>query len=113
MHGAVAPGRRQAEALRARLVETGELADAARAVCQRAARALETGAIVAAGIGDGSAPVGDCDLCELHPGEADGLTWDEFRDPLRRARLRRRPRHRGGARGRELELASWRAPRGR
>ena len=21
-----------------------------------------------------------CDLCELHPGEADGLTWDEFRD---------------------------------
>ena len=22
----------------------------------------------------------DCDLCELHPGEADGLTWDEFRD---------------------------------
>ena len=21
----------------------------------------------------------DCDLCELHPGEADGLTWDEFR----------------------------------
>ncbi len=21
----------------------------------------------------------ECDLCELHPGEADGLTWDEFR----------------------------------
>ena len=20
----------------------------------------------------------DCGLCELHPGEADGLTWDEF-----------------------------------
>jgi probable phosphoglycerate mutase len=24
--------------------------------------------------------VADCDLCELHPGEADGLSWAEFTD---------------------------------
>jgi probable phosphoglycerate mutase len=30
-------------------------------------------------VGDGRPAVADCDLCELHPGEADGLTWDEFR----------------------------------
>jgi probable phosphoglycerate mutase len=62
-----------------RLIETGELADAGALYASVLARALETGGIIARSIGDGSAPVGDCDLCELHPGEADGLTWDEFR----------------------------------
>ncbi len=72
-------GRRQAEALRARLVHSGELADAAALYASVLTRALETGSIVSPGIGDGAAPVGECDLCELHPGEADGLTWEEFR----------------------------------
>jgi len=72
-------GRSQAEALCTRLIETGELADAGALYASVLARALETGGIIARSIGDGSAPVGDCDLCELHPGEADGLTWDEFR----------------------------------
>ncbi len=73
-------GRRQAEALAARLVATGELSGAGALYSSVLARAVETGSIVAGGIGAGTAPVQDCDLCELHPGEADGLTWDEFRD---------------------------------
>jgi len=77
--GLTATGRRQAEALRTRLLETGELVQASALYASVLPRALETGGIVAGGIGDGTAPVGDCDLCELHPGEADGLTWDEFR----------------------------------
>jgi probable phosphoglycerate mutase len=72
-------GQRQADALRARLVRTAELADATALYASILARALETGGIASVGIGAGTAPVGDCDLCELHPGEADGLTWDEFR----------------------------------
>jgi probable phosphoglycerate mutase len=72
-------GRRQAEALAARLARTGELSDASALYASVLTRALETGTIVAPGIGAGTAPVGDCDLCELHPGEADGLTWEEFR----------------------------------
>jgi broad specificity phosphatase PhoE len=72
-------GRRQAEALAARLVETGELSDVTALYASVLTRALETGNIVSPGIGAGTAPVGDCGLCELHPGEADGLTWDEFR----------------------------------
>jgi broad specificity phosphatase PhoE len=72
-------GRRQAQALRTRLVETGELAGASALYTSVLPRALETADIVAPGIGTGGASVADCDLCELHPGEADGLTWDEFR----------------------------------
>lgn len=77
--GLSSTGRRQAEALRARLVQTGELAGATAMYVSVLARAVETGRIVSPGVGEGTAPVGDCDLCELHPGEADGLTWDEFR----------------------------------
>jgi probable phosphoglycerate mutase len=72
-------GRHQAEALRDRLVGTGELAGAAALYTSVLARAVETAAIIAPGIGGGDGPVADCGLCELHPGEADGLTWDEYR----------------------------------
>ncbi len=78
--GLSATGRRQAEALAARLLETGELSGAGAFYSSVLARAVETGSIAAPGIGEGTAPVEDCELCELHPGEADGLTWDEFRD---------------------------------
>jgi probable phosphoglycerate mutase len=70
-------GVREAEALRDRLVGSGELADVAAVYASVLPRALETAAIVAPGL-RGLAAVPDCDLCELHPGEADGLTWAEF-----------------------------------
>ena len=80
--GLTEQGRRQAGALGTRLTETGELARAAALYTSVLARAVETAAIAAPGIGGregGSPTVADCGLCELHPGDADGLTWDEFR----------------------------------
>ncbi len=77
--GLTPDGRRQATALGVRLVETGELAGAAAVYTSVLPRALETAALAAPGIGGAMAAVADCELCELHPGEADGLTWDEFR----------------------------------
>ena len=41
-------------------------------------RAIETAEILAPVIGGGLDVVTDCGLCELHPGEADGLTWPVF-----------------------------------
>jgi len=73
-------GRYQAQALRERLVDSGELADADAVYTSVLARAIETAAIAAPGVRPGVQPVADCALCELHPGEADGLTWDEFGD---------------------------------
>ena len=71
-------GRLEAAALRARLVETGELAGAHALYTSRLARAQETASIIAPGV-DGHVAGTDCDLCELHPGAADGLSWEEFR----------------------------------
>lgn len=73
-------GRKQAEALRDRLQRTGELADAAALYASVLPRAVETASIIAPAVGSGSLDVvEDCGLCEIHPGEADGLTWEEFR----------------------------------
>ena len=67
----------QAEALRHRLARTGEVvADALMASVLP--RAIETAEIIAPALG-GLVPSEDCDLCELHPGESDGLTWEEHR----------------------------------
>jgi len=80
-------GRAQVEALRDRLGATGELEGTDALYASVLPRAIETAEILApvlgrgAGSAGGSAPPGitlECDLCELHPGEADGLTWDEF-----------------------------------
>lgn len=69
-------GRRQAEALRDRLARTGEIvADVV--LTSVLPRAVETATIIGPAIG-GPDPVQDCDLCEIHVGEAEGLTWDEF-----------------------------------
>jgi broad specificity phosphatase PhoE len=70
-------GRRQAEALAARLQRTAELAGAAGVYTSILPRAYETAEIVAGGLG---LPVLErtCDLCEQHPGEADGLMWDDY-----------------------------------
>ena len=68
-------GRRQAEALRTRLSRTGEIrADVI--LTSHLQRAVETAEIVAPALG-GADLVQDCDLCELHPGEAEGLTFHE------------------------------------
>ncbi len=71
-------GRAQAEALRDRLARTGELtADAL--LASTLPRAVETAEIIAPALG-GPDVAQDCDLCELHPGEADTLGWDEYRE---------------------------------
>lgn len=80
-------GRTQVAALGDRLERSGELAGADVLYASVLPRAIETAMAVApALIGSGSGgrsqpmmePVTDCGLCELHPGEADGLTWAEF-----------------------------------
>jgi broad specificity phosphatase PhoE len=71
-------GRRQAEALRDRLSTT----DTVRAdvlLASELPRAIETARIIAPGLGFDD--VGqDCDLCEVHTGEADGLPWADYPD---------------------------------
>ena len=69
-------GRRQAEALRDRLASHPMPVDVVRTSVLP--RAIETAAIIAPALGGGAA-VQDCDLCELHPGECDGMTWEEWR----------------------------------
>jgi probable phosphoglycerate mutase len=80
-------GRRQVTLLRDRLVLTGELAGADALYASVLPRAVETAellgpALVAAdaegAMGKPPRPVLECGLCELHPGEADGLSWSEF-----------------------------------
>jgi probable phosphoglycerate mutase len=69
----------QAAALERRLSRTGELADAAALYASVLPRAAETAAAIAGAVGGGRLAVEeDCALCELHPGEADGLTWAQF-----------------------------------
>jgi probable phosphoglycerate mutase len=75
--GLSADGVTEAEALRDRLVRGRELADVDAVYVSVLPRAIETAAICAPGLAELVA-VPDCDLCELHPGEADGLTWAEF-----------------------------------
>ena len=80
-------GRRQVSLLRDRLVLTGELAGADALYASVLPRAVETAELLAPALvaadADGDRakpprPVLDCGLCELHPGEADGLTWAQF-----------------------------------
>jgi probable phosphoglycerate mutase len=69
-------GRRQAEALRDHLAASGRVrADAL--LVSLLPRAIETAQIIAPALGvEIAAP--RCDLCELHPGEADALEWAEY-----------------------------------
>ena len=70
-------GRRQVEALRDRLAVTQELASASALYSSVMPRAVETAAILSPVLG-GLEVRSECDFCEGHPGEADGMTWDEF-----------------------------------
>jgi probable phosphoglycerate mutase len=81
-------GRGQVRALRHRLERTGELAGADALYASVLPRAIETAellapALVATDRASGGGPpapevVSECGLCELHCGEADGLSWGEF-----------------------------------
>lgn len=69
-------GRRQAEALRDHLAETGRVkADVL--LVSVLPRAIETAQIIAPALGLEIARH-DCDLCEVHTGTADGLAWEEY-----------------------------------
>lgn len=78
-------GRKQVEALRDRLAHTGELADATALYASVLPRAIETASILAPALGD-LQPVSDCTFCEQHPGDADGITWDEYAARYREGR---------------------------
>jgi probable phosphoglycerate mutase len=69
-------GRSQAEALGRRLLATGELSPVGAVLASTLPRAVETARIVARHLG--SEIELDEGLCELDPGEGDGLTWDEW-----------------------------------
>ena len=70
-------GHRQAAALAARLAATGELADATVLLSSTLPRAVETAEAIRDALG--GLPIGlDADLREWHPGEGDGLTWEEW-----------------------------------
>jgi 2,3-bisphosphoglycerate-dependent phosphoglycerate mutase len=79
--GLTVDGAAQVAALAERLAATGELSGVAALYSSALPRALETAAILAPALdrwrdGPPLEAVADCDLCELHPGEADGLTWE-------------------------------------
>jgi broad specificity phosphatase PhoE len=83
-------GRRQAEALRDRLIRTGELKDTSVLVTSILPRAIETAEIISPGLG-GHVADERCDFCEIHPGEADGITWEEFEARYRPSVVGRNP----------------------
>lgn len=72
-------GRRQAEALRDRLVASGELLGVDAVYTSILPRAIETAAIIAPGLGGVEAEQ-ECAWCEIHAGEGEGLTWEQFRE---------------------------------
>ncbi len=78
-------GRRQVRALAARLAETGELGAVDALYSSVLPRAVETAELLrpvlrlAEGAGADQV-IRQCDLCELHPGEADALSWREVID---------------------------------
>lgn len=69
-------GRMQAEALRDHLLATRRVrADVL--LASTLPRAIQTAEIIAPGLGLAIAGQ-ECDMCEVHTGEADGLTWAEY-----------------------------------
>ena len=72
-------GQRQAAALRDRLVASGELGTVDAVYTSILERTLETAAIIGPALGDAPSTA-ECEWCEIHAGEAEGMTWDDFRD---------------------------------
>lgn len=71
-------GHAQAAALRDRLMKTGELRDVSAVYTSVLPRAIETAATIAPALGGGLDAAQHCDWCEQHPGEGEGLTWDDY-----------------------------------
>ncbi len=80
-------GRRQVTLLTDRLATTGELSGADALYASLLPRAIETAELLAPALVDPQAtgdratplhPVSECGFCELHPGQADGLSWEQF-----------------------------------
>jgi 2,3-bisphosphoglycerate-dependent phosphoglycerate mutase len=75
-------GRFQVGALADRLYESGELREATALYSSVLPRAIETAQMLRPVVGPGPEALGPvqarCDLCELHPGDSDGMEWDEL-----------------------------------
>jgi probable phosphoglycerate mutase len=76
--GLTARGIEQAHALADRLRTTGELSDCGVLLTSPVPRARQTAEILASALPAATIEASD-QLCELRPGAADGLTWDEYR----------------------------------
>lgn len=72
-------GRAQVQSLTARIRQTDELADAAAVYTSLMPRAAETAELLVDALGDLTVKA-DCDFCEHHPGEGDGLAWEVFNE---------------------------------
>jgi 2,3-bisphosphoglycerate-dependent phosphoglycerate mutase len=74
-------GRRQVAVLADRLFESGELRGASALYASVLPRAIETAERLRPVVGPGPNALGpvrqECELCELHPGECDGMRWEE------------------------------------
>jgi probable phosphoglycerate mutase len=76
-------GRRQAASLAERLRASGELRSATALYSSVLPRAVETAQILRDAIGPAGTPFEieqQCELCELHPGDSDNLTWQQVID---------------------------------
>ena len=73
-------GRRQVEALRDRWIRKGMTADVL--LSSTLPRAVETAELLSEALG-GLIPELVEDLCEIIPGECDGMTWDDFEEQFR------------------------------
>lgn len=67
----------QVEALARRLVATRELAQPTALLASTLPRAVQTAELLAPALG-GLPVVRDRELCEMHPGEGDGLSWAQW-----------------------------------
>jgi 2,3-bisphosphoglycerate-dependent phosphoglycerate mutase len=80
--GLTSLGNHQVAALADRLFESGELRKATALYSSVLPRAIETAERLRPVVGPGPAALGPvrqrCDLCELHPGEADGMEWSDM-----------------------------------
>ncbi len=77
--GLTSQGLEQAELLAARIAKTGEFDDAVAIYTSILPRAIET-AEVLSGVLNNLLLIKTCSLCERHPGEADGLSWAEYKE---------------------------------
>jgi probable phosphoglycerate mutase len=73
-------GREQAQALAERLTKSREFEDAVALYTSVLPRSVQTAEILAPGLPSNLVAVQDCELCELHPGASDGMTWQEMID---------------------------------